>query len=145
MTTVFDILEKAEKIDLNYLIPLSLIDSQEEYVILQRDQMTRGLRSDGRPIFNLKTGSASYSPSYSKYKGKKQPIDLLDKGDFQGGIFLHVEGAEKIIVDSADGKSGKLQENYGEQVFGLDDEYQVQFNPIAQEALVNEVELILGK
>lgn len=144
MRTVFDMLRAAEKIDIPYLVSLSLIDSQEEYVDLQKQQMMRGQRQDGKPIFNLKTGSDQYSPAYAKRKGKSSPIDLRDKGDFQDAIFITVEDPDKAIVDSADGKSGKLQENYGTAIFGLNDESRVGFAPIGQRNLLLEVEKVLG-
>lgn len=144
MGTVQQMLNKALKIDIPYQVQLSLIGSQEEYVRLQQEQMMRGERSDGRPIFNLKTGSDKYSPAYAKRKGKSAPIDLRDKGDFQDSIFIHVEDPVKAIVDSADSKSGKLQENYGTQIFGLNAESKVEFKPIGQANLVAEVEKVLS-
>ena len=142
---VFDFLEAAQKIDLNYEIPLSLIESREDYLMLQKDQLAHGLRSDGEQIFNVKTGSKKYSPKYAKYKGKDEPIDLRDKGDFYGGIFVKIEGIDSIVVDSADSKSGKLQENYGNEIFTLDDENQNAFNPIAQQNLILGIEKQLSK
>lgn len=140
MSTVAQMLEKALKIDVPYLVQLSLIDSQEEYVRLQQEQMMRGEREDGRPIFNLKTGSDQYSPAYAKRKGKSSPIDLRDKGSFQDEIFIHVEDPVKAIVDSADRKTGKLQENYGTQIFGLNAGSRVSFKPIGQANLIAEFE-----
>lgn len=139
MTTVDDILNNALKVDLSYQIPLSLIESREEYLLLQREQLRAGERSDGKPIFNVKTGSDEYSPSYAKKKGKTKPIDLYDKGDFSGAVFLHVEGSDKMVVDSADSKSAMLQENYSEQIFPLGDKRMPQFTPIAQQNLINGV------
>lgn len=142
--SVQNMLGRAEKIDVPYLVQLSLIDSQEEYVRIQREQMMRGERQDGHPIFNLKTGSDQYSPAYAKKKGKSSPIDLRDKGDFQGDIFIQVEDSEKAIVDSADSKSGKLQENYGSQIFGLNTNSRIDFKPIGQANLLAEIEKVLG-
>ena len=139
MRTLGNLIEAAERIDLNYLIPLSLIQSGDEFIRLQREQMMQGQREDGKPIFNLKTGSDTYSPGYAKKKGKSKPIDLYDKGDFQGDIFLHVDDVTKYVVDSADSKSGKLQENYGTQIFGLNDENKVSLKPITQRNLVDDV------
>lgn len=144
MRTVQNMLSKAEKIDVSYLVQLSLIDSQEEYVRIQQEQMMRGYRSDGRPIFNLKTGSQEYSKAYSKYKGKSSPIDLRDKGDFQDSIFIHVEDPIQAIVDSADSKSGKLQENYGTQIFGLNTDSKTELIPIARANLILETIKQLG-
>lgn len=145
MRTLGDLINAAEKVDMNFLISLSLIDSQEEYVRLQREQMLQGLKQDGRPIFNLKTGRDTYSPGYAKYKGKSKPIDLYDKGPFQEGIFIHVDDAQTFVEDSADSKSGKIQETYGSLIFGLNEESNVKFIPIARQNLFNEVVNELSK
>lgn len=139
MRTLGNIIDSASRIDLPYLVSLSLVQSSEEYVRLQQEQMLSGLREDGKPIFNLKTGKDTYSPGYAKYKGKSKPIDLSDTGAFQGDIFLHVDDSTKFIVDSADSKSGKLQDNYGTKIFGLNEEKKAQFKPVAQKNLVTDL------
>lgn len=139
MTTVENLLQRVLKVDLNYLIPLSLIDSNEEYIRLQQEQLSRGERSDGKPIFNLKTGSANYSPSYAKYKGKSSPIDLRDTGAFYSGIFIQVDDAVSARVGSVDDKSDGLQERYGEPIFTLNDQSKVKLVPICQANLFKEV------
>ncbi|GAC1392815.1 MAG: hypothetical protein NVSMB46_09610 [Candidatus Saccharimonadales bacterium] len=143
MRTVESMLDAALKIDIPYQIQLALINSAEDFVSLQQSQLLRGERSDGTPIFNVKTGSTEYSPSYAKRKGKSSPIDLYDKGDFSRGIFLQVEDPVNIIIDSADSKSGILQENYGQEIFGLDDTSKVEFQPIAELALLNNIKMLL--
>lgn len=144
MQTVHDLLENAKAVDFSYEIPLSLINSREEYLELQREQTKSGERSDGRPIFNIKTGSVTYSPGYAKKKGKLTPIDLYDKGDFSNAMFMDVEG-DRMIVDSADSKSAKLQENYSEAIFPLGDKRMPQFTPVAQTNLINGVTNQLNK
>lgn len=139
MQTVSDFQEALQRINMPLDISLSLINSRDTYIDLQRKQMLAGLRSDGKPIFRLSTGSDEYSPAYAKYKGKKKPIDLHDKGDFQAGIFLVSEDTQTFTVDSSDSKSGKLQEDYGEAIFTLDDENVEKFLPVAQEALIEVV------
>lgn len=144
MRTVANMLRAAEKINIPYQVQLSLIDSSDEYVRLQNEQMAKGERADGKPIFNVKTGSDEYSPAYAKKKGKKKPIDLHDRGDFYRETFLLVEG-DKAVIDSADSKSNKLQENYGTQIFGLNKDSKIQFKPIAQQHLVNGVKKELNR
>lgn len=145
MRTLGDLDVSINKVDFNYLIVLSLIQSSEDYVRLQKEQMMEGQREDGHPIFNINTGKDTYSPSYAKKKGKFKPIDLYDKGDFQGSIFLKVDDITDFTVDSADSKSGMLQENYGTKIFGLDNENKIAFKPIAQENLFNDIKNELSK
>lgn len=137
MRTVASMLRSAEKINIPFQCALSLIDSSEEYVRLQNEQMARGERADGRPIFNIKTGSEEYSPAYAKKKGKSKPIDLHDTGSFYKETFILVEDPSKAIVDSADSKSGTLQDRYGTEIFGLNKDSKIKFKPIAQQNLVN--------
>lgn len=144
MRTVENLLQSVLRVDLDYLIPLSLIDSRQDFIDLQQSQLASGHRQDGKPIFNIKTGSANYSPAYAKKKGKTAPIDLHDKGDFYAGIFVKIEGVETFTVDSSDSKSGILQDRYSTQIFGLDDDSKNTFIPIAKQNLLLEVQKVLG-
>lgn len=145
MRSLGNLIDAVSRMDFPYLITLSLIQSRDEYIRLQREQMRQGYREDGHPIFNVKTFKDTYSPSYAKYKGKSKPIDLYDTGAFQGDIFLSVDDNTKFTVDSADSKSGMLQENYGTKIFGLDNESKYSFKPVAQENLYNDVKNELSK
>jgi hypothetical protein len=145
MRTLGDLSNSAQRIDLLYLVSLALVESAEDYVRLQREQMMSGLREDGRPIYNVKSGSDTYSPSYAKKKGKSKPIDLYNTGAFQSNIFLHSDNADKFVVDSADSKSAKLQENYSTRIFGLDQDNKVQLIPIVRQYLVEELQKELSK
>jgi hypothetical protein len=142
--TINSLLQSALKVNLPYEIELSLIESSEDFVRLQKEQLSVGEKSDGQNIFNVKTGSDQYSPAYAKKKGKSSPIDLHDKGDFYGGIFLDVR-ADEMIVDSADSKSGMLQERYSDKVFGLADDRKAVFAPIAASHLVSNIQKELNR
>jgi len=139
MRTLGDLINAVQKLDIDYLISNSLLESREDYVRLQQEQMLKGEREDGSPIFNLKTGSDQYSPGYAKRKGKSSPIDLRDTGAFQGGIFFKIDDAQSFTVDSDDSKSGMLQENYGKQIFGLNDESNVQFIQVFKQNLSTDL------
>jgi len=131
-------LEEFQEINLESEIEQSLYDTRENYVSLQQDQMLSGKRSDDKNIFRLSTGSDEYSPAYAKRKGKSKPIDLEDKGDFHGEIFMDVRD-EELFIDSADPKSGMLQKEYGEEIFGLNDKRGTTFAENTGEALVKKV------
>lgn len=113
-------MEDLKKVNVDDEIQFALNDTRDTYAQLQREQIISGKRSDGKNIFRVSTGSDQYSPLYAKKKGKKKPIDLFDKGDFTGEIFMDVRD-EELFIDSADSKSGELQKNYGEEIFGLAD------------------------
>ena len=142
-TTVYDFIEQFKRINVDDEIQNALIDTQEDYTRLQRGQLMKGERSDGEPIFNVNTGSDEYSPAYAKRKGKKKPIDLRDKGDFQDGIFVDVRDDE-IYIDSIDSKSEMLQETYGEEILGLGEDASNQYADATGNKLVDNIETKLS-
>lgn len=144
MRTVNNLLQAALKVDLPFLVEQSLFDASDEYIRIQKEQMFAGERSDGTPIFNIKSGSEYYSKSYAKYKGKESPIDLKDTGDFYKGFNTKQESGG-ISIDSDDWKSDMLKKTYGAEIFTLNDTSKIEFNPIAQGILINGVEKELNK
>lgn len=118
MVTVAEMLRRFDKIDLDNEIKQTFYDTRDDFVTQQQHQITDGIRADGKPIFNVITGSDEYSPGYARKKGKRKPIDLHLSGEFQNDIFIDVRDNE-VIVDSADSKSGDLQKRYGGAIFGL--------------------------
>lgn len=142
MRTIDDLLEAALKVDLDYLIPLSLIESREVYIRLQQEQMYGGYKKDNKQISPLHGRYPGYAESTIRYKESKGQISkhvtLKDYGVFYDKIFLHVDGIEEAVVDSADYEvSGHLQKYYGPDIFGLNDGSMNKFTPVAQEQLIN--------
>lgn len=107
-------------------------------------QQQQGIASTGKPFINKNTGTSEYSPSYAKRKGKKAPIDLHDKGDFQNDMLLDVR-TDIFIIDSANEKTQKLLDQFGPDIFGLDYESRVIAKPELQTELVNLVKQQLQK
>ena len=124
MRTINSLLQASEKVDLPFLLENTLYETAPAYVDLQREQMFSGIQSDGKEIQRIGAKYKGYSPRTIAIKEKKgQPTDrvtLKDKGDFYFEVFADAR-AEGIIADSADSKSMKLQEDYGDKVFGLAD------------------------
>ncbi len=135
MRTIADLYQTLSKVDFKQEVEIAFIDSSKTFVQLQKDQLLSGERSDGEAIFNLKTGSDEYSPSYAKKKGKKKPIDLRNKNDFYSGIFVDPR-ADGLVSDSADSKSEMLQETYGKEIFGLNEERQPKYGRAAADSLI---------
>ena len=136
MSFVYDMMEAVQQLDVDSIIQDTLIETREQYTELQVQQMLQGKRSDGKNIFRISTGSDEYSDAYAKKKGKKKPIDLHDTGEFQFEIFMDPRDTE-IFIDSADPKSGMLQKDYGEEIFGLDDQFQADYNQEGQNKMVD--------
>lgn len=133
MRTISNLISSQRKLDVLFELENAMIDTERDFIELQKEQLFAGERSDGKNIFNIKTGSDEYSERYAQYKGKLRPIDLHDKGDFYQGIFADARDIG-FFVDSSDIKSADLQRRYGEEIFGLGDdrlqEYIYQLSPV---------------
>lgn len=135
-------LQATANLDIQFLIENSLIETAQNYVGLQKDQMLHGLAADGTKIGKYR------NPQYAAMKAQMNPlagegnVDLKNKGDFYSGIFTDVR-ADSIVVDSADQKSTALQSKYGERIFGLDDdsksEYAQQVRPVFFQMVTDEL------
>lgn len=138
MRTIFNMLEAATKLDIPYIIESSLIDSRDEYVKLQKDQMFHGLNSEDSPIGQYK------SPVYAAQKNLQNPTpgfgipDLRLKGDFYAGIFADPR-SEGIVVDSADFKSGDLMAKFSDKIFTLGPTRLPMFNEIVRPKVIEQV------
>lgn len=91
---------------------------------LQTAQMDAGLDSEGKRI------EPDYSPFTVQIKrAKGQPYDrvtLKDSGSFHAGMFLTGGANNQFSIGSRDPKSKKLQDKYGEEIFGLNEDSQQQ-------------------
>lgn len=135
MRTVEDLYQASLKLDIPYLVGLSLALSGDKFLEVQKEQIFAGERADGTPIFNVVTGSEYYSPSYARYKGKDHPIDLKDTGSFYNQMFTRQE-SEGLLVDSDDPKAEHLKETY--EPFLLNDTSLTEFMPFANQVLIEE-------
>jgi len=88
---------------------------------LKREEFKKGLKPDGSII-------GKYSnPSYQAYKEAKNPqangnVDLIDTGSFTNRLFVFSEGEGKFIFKSQDDKSELLQNKYGKDIMGFNQE-----------------------
>lgn len=111
-------LQAAEKIDLQFIIESSLIDSQEDYVKLQKDQMMNGLNVYDEKIGRYRsTDYATKKYAQSSLAGFGN-VDLRLKGPFQSAIFADVR-SDIIVIDSLDAKTDDLLAKYSDKIFGL--------------------------
>lgn len=129
MRTVENMLQAAKKLDLQFLIELSFIETTPQFLEKQKEQLMAGQRNDDKNIFNIKTGSDEYSSSYAKTKGKKKPIDLKKTGDWQDGLFVDVR-EQDLYIASTDSKDEMLNENYGEEILGLGKKKKEEYLPL---------------
>ena len=130
MSTVADLLDVVEKVNLKEVIDQSINDTKEDYIRLNTEQqLFKGLATDGRQLQPLYK-----SNSYAKKKNAMNPIpgfgvpDLKLTGSFYANQKLSVQGDE-IMLDSDVNHTQYLEKNYGaDKIFGLDDENQEEYN-----------------
>lgn len=104
----------------------SKLQSKVEEIVLtdlevrevKRQEFKSGERPDGTPIGRYK------SPSYEAYKVLKNPqaggmVDLIDTGKFTNQLFVKSKGNSKFLFESQDEKSQMLQDKYGSDIMGM--------------------------
>lgn len=95
-------------------VRLSIIERSELIEELNRQQLSRGERSDNSILPN-------YSP-FSVELGKPSgPIQLFDEGDFYEGINANIFDDE-IRIEGEDEKTAMLISKYGQMILGLTEE-----------------------
>lgn len=115
-----------------------LLNKKKQILEQQVNQQRAGISSTGKPFININTGTDEYSPGYAKKKGKLKPIDLFNTGSFQREEFMDVR-KDVIVFDSADKKTEKLIEQFGEEIFGLSPDTRIGLKPELQTELKNVV------
>lgn len=138
MATASNLLKNLKAINVNDAVEYTLINKSSELLHAQRLQMKQGLSSNGKPFINKNTGTDEYAPSTAKRKGKKKPIDLFDKGDFQKELFVDVR-ENTFVIDSADRKTDKLIKQFGGEILGLNEDSRKITKPSLQIELKRQV------
>lgn len=144
MRTIEDMLNSAKKVDLRFLLENALVDSQADYVKLQKDQMLHGLNRDNEKIGIYKSAAyADYKFEKNSLAGKGTP-DLKLTGAFYSGIFADAR-SEGIVVDSLDSKTDDLLHKYSEKIFGLGPVRIVAFRSVVHPKVINQTVNTLNK
>ena len=102
--------------DLRIIAMDSLVDTRDEYLDMQRDQMTRGINSDGGEIGTYR------SKAYQFMKERMNPlaggtVDLKLTGDFQAELTLRRMSNKEYSIYSQDVKAPMLKKKYGENIY----------------------------
>lgn len=99
---------------LNTLDPLealkkSIVDNQEKITQLNKDQLDRGLDSEGKDLGEYKN---------IRYKGRLRPVDLKNKNDFRSELYVKQDNVQSDIF-SFDSKEAMLKKKYGKNIVGV--------------------------
>lgn len=144
MRTIYNMLQAVEKMDMQYLIESSLVDSQEDYVKLQKDQMLNGMNVNDEKIGRYKSNEYASKKYQQNSLAGFGNVDLRLHGPFHGGIFADVR-EDVIVVDSLDAKSEKLMAMYSDKIFGLGPTRIPMFQAVVHPRLLNSVEDAINK
>lgn len=124
--TITSLYQKVQSLDTNQIITNSLEQTKEAIANLNVEQMHKGLNANGEPI------GAYRNEVYAEIKHRLNPLpgfgvpDLKLTGAFYQATSASISG-DRIITDSGDSKSAKLQAKYGKQIFGLSGVYKREY------------------
>lgn len=119
MASIFGLLNRIEAIDTDKIAEEAVQESAGLMADLNAEQINTGLKADG-----------SEMPDYSfrsvfQYGKPAGPIRLRDKGDWQTGLYVKVEGST-VEFASSDPKDQMLRQRYGEDIEGLSEKYKAE-------------------
>ena len=123
MPTALDLLENLQKVNINEIVKSSLINTTPALLRAQKKQMMAGKTAKGENI-KPELRSQEYAKQ-KKAKYQESPFgipNLRDTGEFQQNIYLEVD-SDSYKLDSTDIKSDKLKAKYGEEIFGLSENF----------------------
>ena len=126
------------RLDVQFELESALIDTDNDYVALQKDQMLHGLANDGAQIGKYRSDDYAQKKSSMNALPGYGNVDLRYTGDFQSGIFAEAR-SDGFVVDSLDQKSNMLMEKYGDRIFTLEDNHKQQYIDLLRPVLVENV------
>lgn len=99
----------------------AITDVQRDVLVLNVDQLKHGRNKKGGRIGEYRSAwygdmKARMNPSADGY------VDLILTGAFANAFFLEMAN-RGYKIGSRDGKASRLQENYGEDIYGLNLDY----------------------
>lgn len=148
--TAKDMIDAINAVNVEDIAAESVDAVADDYLDANREQMMRGLRRDGEKISSL-PGNPYRNKYYERKKNAMNPKagtgnpDLRLTGDFQNSLTLNIE-SDDIYVYSFDDKNEKLEEHYGDQIFGLSEASKQQLiDKSLQAALVTKIAAALGQ
>lgn len=139
--TPLDLLGRLQNINVDRAAKMTLGETREIFLDLNREQLMSGIRADKSKI----TPEYAHFTRQKKQEQGRDPdvVTLYDTGDFYRAMFLDV-GSDLLEVDSTDYKSEELQEKYGEKIFGLTDDSKITYTDEIFPVFLQKIEDILN-
>ena len=137
MATIDQIIKRTKKLNFKKILRESFEDTQSQLNQAQRDQMIHGINAEGERIGRYKDPNYARKKYAMNQKAGLGNVDLKFTGQFQSEVFTDIRDSS-IVFSSSDnepvntgdgsiGKTDKLVEKYGGQIFGLSKEYSGQY------------------
>jgi hypothetical protein len=126
MGYINDLLAKLNAMNVQHIAQTIFVATEESLEEIQRSQMEHGLNADGEPIGQYK------QEWYADRKNMMNPlagygqVDLKHTGRFYDNITVAIINDE-LIIESTDGKNEALIEKYGENIFGINEDFKQRY------------------
>ena len=94
---------------------IGMEEAKDKVIDLNHQQLLKGQRADGSSLGTYRP----FTIAKRREKGRQTSfVDLFYEGDFQNKFDLRVS-SDTYEIFSTDSKSDKLQDKYGDNIFGL--------------------------
>ena len=140
MATLTELMTNFKKLNIDTIIKKSINTTSYDLLDLQKQQLRKGLRSDG-----------SIQKNYSKasqvlFLKPDIPIQLFDTGEFYGNLKMELTGDDIKVFSDDDKHSLQLRYSKGAgSIFGLTDEFAQKYtNKYALKEVQSEITQITG-
>ena len=118
--------KRFKKMDIYRLGTAVLVDTKNEVLRLNKEQLLEGKNSLGKNI------EPKYAPNTLKRKlkqGRSGVVDLYDKGDYQAAMKLDIDSKTKHKIYSSNDKAKLIEAKYSRNgsLYGLNNESLVEY------------------
>jgi hypothetical protein len=123
-----DQIKKAFRFSMTEVVENALLDTKEELVDVQRQQMVHGERSDGKRIGKYKNKAYASMKNFMNSKPGLGFKDLRLTGSFHKMMFVDIRENGRVIFSSLDEKLPQIIEREGELIFGINKKFRVPYS-----------------
>lgn len=119
MSTIFGMLEKLQRVNLETEIPVIIQRTSYEMLTLNKTQLYNfGVNADTIKLKKYVSDSYATEKSFDNPRPGFGIPDLFVTGNFYNGFYVDVTPT-KLIFDSRDVKANRLEELFGNKIYGL--------------------------
>jgi hypothetical protein len=125
--TPAEFIERLQSVDIMQVVVDVFEKTKDAYLNLNRDQFKHGDKSTGKGIgIYANAGYALEKYSMNPEAGLGR-VDLMLTHAFEKALFVDIY-PDKFLVGSLDSKADQLDQDYGEDIYGLSPSHQQSYN-----------------